>query len=61
MCADENVRKGMKCLFDNKFMKAKALFQTKSNRYGISGSLLICAKIGITKLSSLNLVIRFML
>ena len=29
---DEGVRRGMKYLFDNKFMKAKALFQTKSDR-----------------------------
>ncbi|CEP12855.1 hypothetical protein [Parasitella parasitica] len=29
--ADEPVRKGMKYLFDNKFLKAKALFQKKNN------------------------------
>ncbi|KAI8090899.1 uncharacterized protein B0P05DRAFT_527859 [Gilbertella persicaria] len=29
--ADEPVRKGMRCLFDNKFLKAKSLFQTKAS------------------------------
>ncbi|KAI8364846.1 hypothetical protein EDC96DRAFT_510581 [Choanephora cucurbitarum] len=29
--SDETARKGLKCLFDNKFLKAKPLFQTKSN------------------------------
>ncbi|KAI9467864.1 MAG: hypothetical protein EXX96DRAFT_538254 [Benjaminiella poitrasii] len=29
--ADELFRKGMKCLFDNKFLEAKALFQQKSS------------------------------
>jgi hypothetical protein len=28
---DEPVREGMKYLFDNKFMKAKAVFQTKAS------------------------------